>query len=282
MPLPLPAFLNHESGDLKVGRILILFLLITIITAGCATQKDVTLIEENVIRIDRRLDTLENNFTARVSQLERDIKELQKPSFLVELEDFRTALDELNGRLEKNSYQLQKLSGEIEAYKQESNRDREALVVRITSLEKGFQELERALEKERKKLKVTKFKLMGPKGIYQEALRLYKKGEYENARKLFEKLLKEYPNSPLAGNAQFWIGEVYFCQKRFEEAILAYQKTIKKYPKNVKIAGALLKQALSFAALGDKDTAKILLKQLIQRYPKTEQARIAQRKLKNL
>lgn len=262
----------------------ILFFLLTIILIGCATKKDVTLIEKNIIRIDSRLNAVENNFIARLAKLEKDVKGIQKPGFLVQLDDFRTALDELNGRLEENSYQLQKLSDEIEAYKQENNRDREALLMRMASLEKGLQELEKVVEKQKGKLKATKLKLigLGPKGIYQEALKLYKKGEYENARKLFEKLLKEYPNSSLAGNAQFWIGEIYFSQKQFEEAILAYQKAIKKYPKNVKIPGALLKQALSFAALGDKNTAKVLLNQLIKKYPKTEQAKIAQRKLKNL
>ncbi len=267
-----------QRGDLKMGRILIFFLLITIITAGCATKNDVTLIEKQLIDIDNRLDILgrkNTSLTKQLAKLEKETKSTQKADFLVQFGDFQTSLNRLSGRLEENDYKLKKLIDE-------TNKEKEVLVAQLSSLEKRVQGLERLLAEQKAALKATEFKLMGPKGVYQEALNFYKKSKYKNARELFEKLLKEYPNSSLAGNAQFWIGEAYFSQKRFEEAILAYQKAIKKYPKNTKIPGALLKQGLSFAALGDKDTAKILLKQLIKKYPKTEQAKIAQRKLNNL
>ena len=259
----------------------VLVSLLLVIFAACATRKDVTLIEKQLINMDSRLDALERENVSlgkKLAKLEKEIKSIRKVDFLVQLGDVQTNLNRLNGRLEEDSYKLKKLRDEFNAYKYE----REAFSARLSSLEDKLKDLERLLEEQREKLRATEFKLKGPKGIYNEALRLYKRGKYKNARELFKELLKAYPKSSLAGNAQFWIGETYFCEKRFEEAILAYQKVIKKYPKNIKVPGALLKQALSFELLGDKATAKVLLKQLIREYPKTKQAKIAKRKLSNL
>ena len=83
----------------------------------------------------------------------------------------------------------------------------------------------------------------------------------------------------MADNSQFWLGESYYAEKNYREAIAAYEKTIKDYPKSDKVSSALLKQGMAFLELGDKTAAKILLKKVIKNYPESNQARIAQRKL---
>ena len=121
-----------------------------------------------------------------------------------------------------------------------------------------------------------------PDGLYARAKQLFDKGEYENARELFRSLLKEYPKSKKAGNAQFWLGEIYYREKWYEKAILEYQKVIENYPKGNKTPGALLKQGFAFLNLDDKANTRLILKELIRKFPDSNEANVAKNKLKTL
>ena len=101
----------------------------------------------------------------------------------------------------------------------------------------------------------------------------------DKARQGFAQLIKSYPNSTNADNAQFWIGKSYYREKWYEKAILEYQTVLDKYPKGNKVPAAMLKQGLAFLQLGDKSNARLILQELEKKYPKTNEARIAKRKL---
>jgi len=70
--------------------------------------------------------------------------------------------------------------------------------------------------------------------------------------------------------------------KQYEQAILAFQRVIKKYPKGNKVPNAILRQALAFYEIKDKTSAKLLLKKLIKKYPKSNEAKIAKAKLRTI
>jgi tol-pal system protein YbgF len=118
--------------------------------------------------------------------------------------------------------------------------------------------------------------------LYRSAKQAYDKGDLNNAREEFQKLLKEFPESENADNAQFWIGEIYYREKWYEKAILEYQKVIEKYPKGNKVTASLLKQGFAFFNLGDTSNARLILSELIKKYPKSNEAKIAERKLKGI
>jgi tol-pal system protein YbgF len=115
--------------------------------------------------------------------------------------------------------------------------------------------------------------------LYKDAFATYQKGDFEGARRKFDAFLKQYPNTELSDNAQFWIGETYYGKKDYEKAILEYEKAIAKYPEGDKVPAALLKQALAFLELGDKTNGRNLLKRVIERYPQSEQADMAKKRL---
>ncbi|MGD0917554.1 MAG: tol-pal system protein YbgF [Thermodesulfobacteriota bacterium] len=119
----------------------------------------------------------------------------------------------------------------------------------------------------------------GAGDLYKDAYETLQKGDLEKARRKFEAFLKQYPNTELSDNAQFWIGETYYLKKDFEKAILEYEKAITKYPEGDKVPAALFKQALAFLELGEKSSARDLLKRVIDRYPHSEQAEMAKKKL---
>lgn len=115
--------------------------------------------------------------------------------------------------------------------------------------------------------------------LYRDAYESYQKGDNDGARRKFEAFLKQYPNTDLSDNAQFWIGETYYAKKDFEKAILEYEKVIAKYPEGDKVPAALLKQAFAFLELGDKTNGRNLLRRVIERYPQSEQAEVAKKRL---
>jgi tol-pal system protein YbgF len=119
-----------------------------------------------------------------------------------------------------------------------------------------------------------------PDELYAAAKRDFDRGALEGARSGFERLLSLHPKSKLAGNAQFWLGETYYREQWYEKAILEYQKVIENYPDSNKIEACLLKQGLAFFNLGDKANARLILKELIRKYPKSNEAQIARQKVK--
>lgn len=115
--------------------------------------------------------------------------------------------------------------------------------------------------------------------LYAAAYGLFKEGKYEKSRESFENFLKLYPDTEFSDNAQFWLGECYYFEKKYEKAIVEYDKVTKNFPEGNKVPFALLKQGFSFLKLGDKVSAKLLLQQVTKDFPNTSQARIARAKL---
>lgn len=124
-----------------------------------------------------------------------------------------------------------------------------------------------------------KGKTTDKESLYAAAYELFKEGKYEKSRESFDHFLKQYPESEFSSNAQFWIGECYYFEKKYEKAIVEYEKVTKNFPEGNKVPYALLKQGLAFLKLGDKASARLLLQQVIKDYPNTSQARIARAKL---
>jgi tol-pal system protein YbgF len=123
---------------------------------------------------------------------------------------------------------------------------------------------------------------MSPQEAYSVAYNDYLKGNYDLAVESFKLYRQQFPDSPLADNALYWIGECRYSQRMFEEAIDAFDELILTYPQGDKAAAALLKKGLSFIELGRKPEALAALKLLVAKYPLEEEARIAQDKIREL
>ncbi|PIP09070.1 MAG: tol-pal system protein YbgF, partial [Syntrophobacteraceae bacterium CG23_combo_of_CG06-09_8_20_14_all_50_8] len=114
---------------------------------------------------------------------------------------------------------------------------------------------------------------------YASAYDLFKDGKFDKAREAFQNFLKQYSNTEYSDNAQFWIAECFYFEKKYENAILEYEKVAKNYPEGDKVPYALLKQGIAFLNLGDKTSAKLILQRVIKDYPNTNQARTAKAQL---
>ncbi len=117
---------------------------------------------------------------------------------------------------------------------------------------------------------------------YEQALKLLDNKDYKGAITRFRGFLKKYPDSAYANKAQYWIGEAYYALRQFDQAILEFDTVRRKYPKGDKVPAALLKMGFAFAELGDKVDARLILQELVDRYPQTEESGKAKQKLKTL
>lgn len=119
--------------------------------------------------------------------------------------------------------------------------------------------------------------------LYRQALdAIRKENDFPKGREFLERFVRQNPEDPLVVNARYWIGEAWYGEKKYENAILQFQDVIQDYGDHPKVAAALLKQALAFQALGDSANSKILLGKVVERFPSTEEAKKAEERLGKL
>jgi tol-pal system protein YbgF len=117
------------------------------------------------------------------------------------------------------------------------------------------------------------------KAAYQAAFSLLKDGQYDRAIVAFQKFLISYPDSQLADNAQYWLGEANYVNKAFPEAQTAFQRVVDKYPQSRKRPDALLKIGYCEYELKQWDTAKATLSQVATQFADTPAGHLAQQRL---
>lgn len=112
----------------------------------------------------------------------------------------------------------------------------------------------------------------GPDVLYAQGQDLFIAGRYDEARKVFSRLVDAYPSHGLADNALYWFGEAYYSEKVFQKALAAFLDVTVKYPKGNKAPDAMLKAAYSYQELNDKVRAGETFSALLARYPDSEAA----------
>lgn len=116
---------------------------------------------------------------------------------------------------------------------------------------------------------------------YRLALKAMRDQQYDKAVQQFRAFQRKYPSSPMADDAQYWIGESYFAQKDYNRAILELNDVL-KYRRGDRVPAALLRQAQAFVEIGDKTDARLILQKLINEYPNTEHVAAARDMLQTL
>ena len=117
---------------------------------------------------------------------------------------------------------------------------------------------------------------------YTSAMEALDKDDFNTARERFRKFIKTYPKSDRADNAQYHIAQTYYREMWYEKAILEHQKVIEKYPKGNRVMKSLFAQGMAFLNLKDKSNARLIFSELIIKYPKSQEAKAAKRKLKEI
>jgi tol-pal system protein YbgF len=232
------------------------------------------------------------------------------------LDQLQMDLQNLTGRFEESKYFAQRTFGETKTLKESYQGKLDELDKRIAALNKSQEDFEKKLAVQETKAakpgevvegeknavvplaipeppkaqpeakiepeKAGKKPVPGPEEAYNKASELFKKGDIAGARGEFKRFLEVYPKSKLAENAHYWLGECYFSEKKYDEAILEFDEVIKNYPKGNKVPDALFRQGMAFLEMNDTTNAKLIFKEVIKRFPKSDQAKRATKKLKEI
>jgi tol-pal system protein YbgF len=118
--------------------------------------------------------------------------------------------------------------------------------------------------------------------LYSNGLRDITSGKYDLARQEFQDYLKFYGDTDLASNAQFYLGEIAYSQRSYEQAVAEYDRVLTNFPKSFKLAPAHLKKGMALIELGQKTAGVRELRDVVKRFPGTEEERRARARLKEL
>jgi tol-pal system protein YbgF len=119
-----------------------------------------------------------------------------------------------------------------------------------------------------------------PSSIYYAAYSDYIKENFDLAIEGFRQFIRSFPDSGLADNSLYWIGECYYAKKRYPEAINTFNELLAKYKDGDKVPAATLKKGYALIEMGRQSEGIAFLKELISRFPLSEEASLAQQKIK--
>ena len=118
--------------------------------------------------------------------------------------------------------------------------------------------------------------------LYSNGLRDITSGKYDLARQEFQDYLRYYPETDLASNAQFYLGEISYAQKNYGQSVTEYDKVLQNYPKSFKLAPARFKKGMALLEVGQKTAAIRELREVVRRYPGTDEEKRARARLREL
>ena len=118
--------------------------------------------------------------------------------------------------------------------------------------------------------------------LYHNALRDYTTGNYDLARQEFSDYISHFPSSDLASNSQFYLGEIFYAQKDYHNAIKSYDLVLSNYPQSLKLAASLLKRAEAEDALHEKTSAIRDLREVVHKFPGSDESRRARAILQSM
>ncbi|MDR4483264.1 MAG: tol-pal system protein YbgF [Nitrospirales bacterium] len=108
--------------------------------------------------------------------------------------------------------------------------------------------------------------------LYDRAMSLLRQGNFAEASTGFSTFLRTFADSPLASNAQYWLGECYYGERRFQEAIDEFERVFAFYPSSNKVPASLLKIAYSHMELRELPMARSVFQQLVRTHPQSPEA----------
>ena len=123
---------------------------------------------------------------------------------------------------------------------------------------------------------------MTPQRLYNTALADFTAGQWALCIEGFNTYLRSFSRTDLADDAQWYVGECYQQDGKFQEAIDAYNRVISGYPKGDRVPDAYYKRGMALGAMGQTDRARESFETLMKNYPDHEMSRMAKQQLDRL
>ncbi|MDR3477898.1 MAG: tol-pal system protein YbgF [Gammaproteobacteria bacterium] len=233
----------------------------------------------------------------RVGRLEQQINNMLHSDSTPKMADMQSQLQALRGQVEDLTHQLQELqTQQKKAYadldKRLSQKGSSSAAVAPSAVDDsdmGSTPADSiAKTKSSASAKAAAAKTVGQPNvaeeqqIYQTAYNLIKAKKYNDAAATLQNMLQKYPSGQFAGNAHYWLGQLYSLMGKNDQAVTEFGNVVKNYPDYPKAADAQLKLGLAYSTLMKWSDAKSAFKAVINHYPGTTSAHLASEQLKQI
>jgi tol-pal system protein YbgF len=257
------------------------------VTPAWAASKEMIQLQTQVQQLQEQMTAMQRSFDERMGVMknlvEQDTDAINKSTAAI------TALQTmLQTNLQKqqgdSSARIDQLSGQIQSL----NDTLDELKARTAKISKQLEDMQSsqqslaAQQATQQAQQQAAAQAPPPDVLYNNALRDYNGDKNDLATQEFSDYVKFYPNTDLAGNSYFYLGEIQFRQGHYQQAAQSYDQVLQNFPTGNKTASAQLKKGFSLIELGKQDDGVAELRHVIQRYPKSNEALQARERLKKL
>ena len=271
--------------------LLVVFVAVVMATPAFPVSKEIVQLQTQVQALQDQMTQMRQSFDERMGVMKNLIEQSTD-----NVNKVVSAMNDLNQNLQKshtdNGARADQLSGQIQAL----NDSVDELKARMTKIAQQLDALQNAQQNINQQPGAVQpgqpgqpatgpqTQIQAPPAdvLYNNALRDYNSGNYDLASQEFGDYLKYYQNTDLAGNAQFYLGDILYRQGNYEGAVKAYDTVIEQYPGGNKAAAAQLKKGYALLQLGQRQAGVRELNALITRYPRSIEAQQAKDRLKKL
>ncbi len=253
------------------------------VTPAWGASKEMIQLQTQVQQLQEQMTAMQRSFDERMGVMknlvEQDTDAINKVTGA--LTTLQTTLQKQQG---DSSTHVDQLSGQIQAL----NDTLDELKARLAKVSKQLEDMQSsqqslaAQQAQQQAQQQAAAAAPPPDVLYNNALRDYNGDKNDLAIQEFSDYIKFYPNTDLAGNCYFYLGEIQFRQGNYQQAAQSYDQVLQNFPTGNKTASAQLKKGFSLIELGKQDDGVAELRHVIQRYPKSNEALQARERLRKL
>lgn len=280
---------NQYSGEIpmkpkSVSTVLAFLSVLSLcaVPAG-AVNKEMVQLQTQVEQLQQQMTAMKSAFDERMGVMtnlvEKDTDAVNKVA--AALTALQTTLQKQQG---DSAGHTEQISGQIQAL----NDSIDELKVRLTKVSKQLEDLQAAQQSiaaqqaTQQAQQQAQAQAPPPDVLYNNGLRDYNGGKNDLAAQEFSDYIKFYPNTDLAGNSYFYLGEIQYKQGNFVQAAQSYDQVLQNFPSGNKAASAQLKKGFALIEGGKQDDGVKELRHLLQRYPHSQEALQARDRLRKL
>jgi tol-pal system protein YbgF len=277
--------------SMKPKQTVMLVAALTVLWLGIApvqgANKDMVQLQTQVQQLQEQMTAMQRSFDERMGVMknlvEQDTDAVNKvvPAITAMQTTFSTSLQKQQG---DQGAKLDQLSGQIQSL----NDTMDELKVRLAKVTQQLESMQSAQQSIQAQQATQQAQQQAaaaappPDVLYNNALRDYNGGKNDLATQEFSDYVKFYPNTDLAGNCYFYLGEIQFRQANYQQAAQSYDQVLQNFPSGNKAASAQLKKGFALIELGKQDDGVAELRHVIQRYPRSPEAQQARERLHKL
>ncbi len=252
-------------------------------TPAWSTSKEMIQLQTQVQQLQEQMTTMQRSFDERMGVMknlvEKDTDAINKA--IAAITTLQATLQKQQG---DSAAHVDQLAGQIQSL----NDTLDELKARLAKVSKQLEDMQSsqqsqaAQQAQAQAQQQAQAQAPPPDVLYNNALRDYNGNKNDLAIQEFSDYVKFYPNTDLAGNCYFYLGEIQFRQGNYQQAAQSYDQVLQNFPTGSKAASAQLKKGFSLIELGKQEDGVVELRHVIQRYPKSNEALQARERLRKL